>query len=69
MTFRGWYSPPNGITTSVVLGDFDLNFQGQIRNADISKTVRAGVKMRDITFKDIRYRIATLRMLYSVTFT
>ena len=41
MTFyESWYSSPNGITTNVVLGDHDLNFQGQTFETLISRKRR-----------------------------
>ena len=45
--YRGCYPPTNGIIANVVLYDFDLNFQGKMRNSNISKTVVVSVKRSD----------------------
>ena len=57
------------LTTNVIVGDLDLNFQGQ--TSETSKTVRACVKIRAMTFieVDIRHQMASLFLLYSNALT
>ena len=61
----------NGIA-NVIFFDLDLLFtRSNILNVNILKTVRAGAKLQEMTFVDfnICHRMASLRMLYSLTFT
>ena len=42
----------NDIIANVILFDLDLLFEGQTSNVNISKTVKAGAKLHEVTFKD-----------------
>ena len=62
----------NGIIANIILFDRDLLYQGQTPNVNISKTVKASAKkLQEVIFIDfnICHRIASLRMLYSLTLT
>ena len=82
---KGWCSPsygtsvnvvlpdldlPNGITVGVALGDFELHFQGQTFETLIFQK-QSQRKMQNMTFIDVEicHRMASLRMLYSMTVT